>query len=172
MKRAGWLLWAGIGVSALCTPILHRAPARLVYNATPSTELGWYVIGARQGARTLRAGSVALVRLPSEAALLAAHRGYLPEALPLLKRVAAAAPQSVCIDAQGLHIDGAYVAPVREHDGQGRPLPVWRQCRHLHAGELFLLGDARDASFDSRYFGTVDASMVLGEAHPVWTWSK
>ena len=170
MRARGWLLWASVGVIALCSTPLRHGPARLVYNATPSVAPGWYLIEAPERAAAPRVGAVVLVRLPSEAARLAAQRGYLPATLPVLKRVAAAAPQLVCTDAHGLHIDGVRKTSVRERDGQGRVLPAWRQCRPLMAGEIFLLGDAHATSFDSRYFGPVDASLVLGEARPLWTW--
>jgi type IV secretory pathway protease TraF len=41
-------------------------------------------------------------------------------------------------------------------------------CRRLEPGELFLLSVTNPASFDSRYFGPVSASAVIGVAHPVW----
>jgi type IV secretory pathway protease TraF len=54
----------------------------------------------------------------------------------------------------------------------GRPLPSWQQCRRLEPGELFLLSVTNPASFDSRYFGPVSASAVIGVAHPVWLESR
>ena len=53
-------------------------------------------------------------------------------------------------------------------DRLGRPLPSWPQCRQLRPGELFLLSATNPASFDSRYFGPVSASAVIGAAHPIW----
>ncbi|MFV0680803.1 S26 family signal peptidase, partial [Ottowia sp.] len=53
-------------------------------------------------------------------------------------------------------------------DRMGRPLPSWRQCRQLRADELFLLSTANPASFDSRYFGPINVSAVIGIAPPVW----
>ncbi|MQU24843.1 S26 family signal peptidase, partial [Pseudomonas helleri] len=38
----------------------------------------------------------------------------------------------------------------------------------LEPGELFLLSVTNPASFDSRYFGPVSASAVIGAAHPLW----
>ncbi|MBI3531959.1 MAG: S26 family signal peptidase, partial [Burkholderiales bacterium] len=40
----------------------------------------------------------------------------------------------------------------------------------LHDGELFLLSATNPASFDSRYFGPIAASAVIGSAQPLWTW--
>lgn len=109
-----------------------------------------------------------LVPLPAEAAALAAQRGYLPTRIPLLKRVGAVAPQEVCIVGRSVRIDGVPVAAALPADRMGRPLPSWQQCRRLEPGELFLLSVTNPASFDSRYFGPVRASAVLGLAHPVW----
>ena len=106
--------------------------------------------------------------LPPDAAALAAQRGYLPMRVPLLKRVGAIAPQHVCVFDALVWIDGVPVAAVRPADRLGRPLPSWPQCRQLRPGELFLLSAANPASFDSRYFGPVSASAVIGIARPVW----
>ena len=109
-----------------------------------------------------------LVPLPAEAAALAAQRGYLPAHVPLLKRVGAVAPQHVCIVAGQVRIDGVPAAAVLPADRLGRPLPSLQLCRRLEPGELFLLSVTNPASFDSRYFGPVSASAVIGVAHPVW----
>ena len=105
-------------------------------------------------------------------AALAAQRGYLPARVPLLKRVGAIAPQEVCITGRIVRIDGVPSAAVLPADRWGRPLPSWQQCRHLESGELFLLSVTNPASFDSRYFGPVSASAVIGIAHPVWLESR
>jgi conjugative transfer signal peptidase TraF len=112
--------------------------------------------------------SIVLVPLPAKAATLAAQRGYLPTRVPLLKRIGAIAPQEVCIVGRSVRIDGVPVAAALAADRFGRPLPSWQQCRHLEPGELFLLSTTNPASFDSRYFGPVSASTVIGVAHPVW----
>ena len=109
-----------------------------------------------------------LVPLPDRAAMLAAQRGYLPTRVPLLKRVGAVAPQHVCIVAGQLRIDGVPAAAALPADRLGRPLPSLQLCRRLEPGELFLLSVTNPASFDSRYFGPVSASAVIGVAHPVW----
>lgn len=161
------------GFAALAWAALVQPLPRLVYNPSDSVAVGWYRVEPLHGhpgslPRPLSVGSIVLTRLPADAAALAAQRGYLPTRVPLLKRVGAIAPQEVCIAGSSVRIDGVPSAAVLRADRLGRPLPSWRQCRRLHPGELFLLSRTNPASFDSRYFGPVSASAVIGIARPVW----
>ena len=161
------------GLAALAwASFVHPLP-RLTYNPSDSVAVGWYRIDPFDPRtvslpRPLSVGSIVLVPLPAEAATLAAQRGYLPTRVPLLKRVGAAAPQHVCIVAGQVRIDGVPAAAALPADRLGRPLPSLQLCRRLEPGELFLLSVTNPASFDSRYFGPVSASAVIGVAHPVW----
>lgn len=153
------------GLAALAWPLFITLHLRVVYNASDSVPRGWYRIVT---ADSLPIGSIVLVTLPVGVATLAAQRGYLPERVPLLKRIAAVAPQQVCTAQQQVTIDAVVVATVLAVDSQGRTLPVWQQCRALREGELFLLSTTHPASFDSRYFGPVPITSMLGVAHPLW----
>ena len=164
---------AAIGFAALAWASFVSPLPRLTYNPSDSVAVGWYRVdpfGYLAGSRLspLSVDSIVLVPLPAEAAALAAQRGYLPTRVPLLKRVGAIAPQEVCIAGGIVHIDGVPSAAVLRADRLGRPLPSWQQCRRLAPGELFLLSLTNPSSFDSRYFGTVAASTVIGVAHPIW----
>jgi len=165
----------GVGLAALCAPTVMPVATGdrvlVVYNPSGSVPRGWYRIDRMDSAASLHVGSIVLARLPADVAAFAARRGYLPSGVPILKRIGALAPQSVSIRDQLVRIDGSVVATVRAHDGAHRPLQAWSQCRPLAGGELFLLGDTNPASFDSRYFGPIAASAVLGVARPLWTWS-
>jgi len=161
------------GLAALAWAAFVQPLPRLIYNPSDSVPIGWYRVEPlreRTGSlpRPVSVGSIVLTTLPTYAAALAAQRRYLPARVPLLKRVGAIAPQHVCIFDALVWIDGVPVAAVLPADRMGRPLPSWPHCRRLEPGELFLLSATNPASFDSRYFGPVSASAVIGVAHPVW----
>ncbi|WP_176331072.1 S26 family signal peptidase [Burkholderia vietnamiensis] len=164
---------AAIGFAALAWAAFVSPLPRLTYNPSDSVAVGWYRIDSFDPRtvslpRPLSVDSIVLVPLPARAAMLAAQRGYLPTRVPLLKRVGAVAPQHVCIVAGQVRIDGVPSAAVLRTDRLGRPLPSLQLCRRLEPGELFLLSVTNPASFDSRYFGPVSASAVIGVARPIW----
>jgi conjugative transfer signal peptidase TraF len=169
-RRSVPLACMALAVAALAAPLAVQLPARIVYNPSASVARGWYRIGPVRGPGSLHSGSIVLARLPAGVAAFAGQRGYLPGGVPILKRVGAVAPQSVCVCNHLVRIDGDTVATIRTHDGAHRPMPAWASCRPLVHGELFLLSSTNPASFDSRYFGPIDASAVLGVAYPLWTW--
>lgn len=176
MTRRARLVLAGLsvcGFAALAWASFVSPLPRLTYNPSDSVAVGWYRIEPVEPLtvslrRPLSVDSIVLVPLPDAAAALAAQRGYLPTHIPLLKRIGAVAPQRVCIIGRSVSIDGVPVATALPADRMGRPLPSWQQCRRLEPGELFLLSVTNPVSFDSRYFGPVAASAVIGVAHPVW----
>ncbi|ERS13197.1 peptidase [Alcanivorax sp. PN-3] len=179
-RRRARIVLAGLsfcGLAALAWAAFVQPLPRLIYNPSNSVPVGWYRVEPLDHqpdslSRPLSVGSIALAWLPSDAAVLAAQRGYLPLRVPLLKRVGAVAPQHICIVAGQVRIDGVPVAAVLPADRLDRPLSSWQQCRRLEPGELFLLSVTNRASFDSRYFGPVGASDVIGIAHPVWLESR
>lgn len=156
-----------MAVSSLSLVATASMPSCVIYNPSSSAPQGWYLVEAGEH---LHVGEHVLVHLPSAAAALAAQRGYLPHGIPLVKHIAARAPQHVCVRADAVLIDGRRVADLRAADAQGRPLFAWRGCRRLAADELFLLSETSTASYDSRYFGPVTRERVIGRARSMWTW--
>ncbi len=162
-------LLSASGLAALAWASFVTPSAHVVYNPSNSVPVGWYRIEpVNPPADSMHVGSIVLARLPAEPAALAAQRGYLPSHIPPLKRVGALAPQHVCIVGGVVRIDGVPVAAVLRADRLGRPLLSWQQCRALAKGELFLLSVTNPASFDSRYFGPISASAVIGRAQPIY----
>lgn len=157
-----------LGLAALAWAAFVKPNTRIVYNVTDSVPVGWYRVEPMPSSPpSLHVGSIVLTRLPAQPAALAAQRGYLPAHIPLLKRVGAVPPQHVCVLEGIVRIDGVPTAAVLRADRWGRALPSWDDCRALRDGEIFLLSNTNPASFDSRYFGPVAASSVIGLAQPL-----
>lgn len=149
------------GVAAIFVSAHVNPSVRLVYNPSSSAPRGWYRV---LPATHLGVGQYVVVRLPRDTAVFAASRGYLPRSVPVLKQIAAIGGQRVCIRKVVVYVDDVPIARTLGVDGMGRPLHAWAHCRRLIDGELFLLNTSNAASFDSRYFGPVDVSFVIGQA--------
>ncbi len=100
------------------------------------------------------------------------HRGNIiafvypkDPSLTFLKRVAAVGGDKVEIRHDILYINDAPVPePYVVHRARLRdPEPEDMPAQIIPAGSLFVLGDNRDNSDDSRYWGTVPESNVIGE---------
>jgi conjugative transfer signal peptidase TraF len=125
--------------------------------------------------RRLRKGDRVFVCPPLLGALQEGfRRGYLRRGLcaggvaPLIKTVAATSGQRVSI-AGCVRIDGAILPHSRlmEFDGEGRPLSP-HVGGQVPPGAVYLHSSS-PGSFDSRYFGPVATTNILGLARGVWT---
>lgn len=139
---------------------------RLIWNASASAPLGLYAMVARP---SVVRGELVLVRPPTQVQAFAAQRGYLPKSVPMVKQIAAQRGDIVCRHEETITINGRAVAVALRRDREGRILPTWSGCHRLISGEVFLLMPRVEASFDSRYFGPVSTSNILGRLVPLWT---
>jgi conjugative transfer signal peptidase TraF len=154
----------GLGIGALLGTIARPPKVRLLWNASASAPIGLYLI---KSGEPLEVGDMVAARAPDGARQLAAKRGYLPSGVPLVKRIAAVAESRVCAKQARITVDGRTVARRKKHDAKGRPMPWWTGCRVLQPSQLLLINRA-PGSFDSRYFGPVDRSAILGKAGLLW----
>jgi type IV secretory pathway protease TraF len=136
----------------------------LLWNASASAPIGLYAVGEPT---RIRVGDMVVAWVPPAGRRLAAARGYLPERVPLVKKVAAEAGDSVCAVGEALFVNGRFEAPRRLRDAAGRPLPNWTGCEDLGAGEYLLLMPSPD-SFDGRYFGMTAQADLVGRARLLW----
>ena len=157
------LTGAVVGLTLVATVL--PMPKLLLWNASASAPVGLYRVNPL-GEPAI--GDIVVVTPPPALARFMAERHYLPTGVPLLKHIAARPGALICRHDAAVTIDGRLVAAARAFDSHGRPLPVWRGCRDLHADELFLLNAAPD-SLDGRYFGPIPASGLIGRASPILT---
>jgi type IV secretory pathway protease TraF len=161
---------AAIGFAALAWAAFVSPLPRLTYNPSDSVAVGWYRVD-----RSTRAP------LAATSVVRGQHRWcrFRPRPPRSLRSAATCRRACRCSNvwrgraATRLHrrrqvrIDGAFGRrAARRPAGPGAA--ILQLCRRLEPGELFLLSVTNPASFDSRYFGPVSASAVIGVAHPVW----
>jgi conjugative transfer signal peptidase TraF len=169
VTRRSITLTAIAGIAAL-VPFTSFKPAPVfVWNASESAPIGLYYV---QSARPLFVTTLVLAMPPEPLASSLAQTGYLPRGVPLLKRILAVPGQSVCRDNLIITVDGVAVGTARERDGRGRRLPVWRGCRTIADDEVFLMNWGEPASLDSRYFGPLPTSAIIGRADALWTFGE
>src|ERR1700681_3642877 len=142
---------------------------RFVWNASESVPRGLYHV---QPARRLIVTDLVVAFPPEPLATFLAEGGYLPRGAPLIKRIAALPEQIVCRKDLTITVDGTEMGVAREHDRRGRLLSAWQGCRALRPGEVFLINWDEPASLDSRYFGPLPVTVVVGRAVPLWTYEE
>ena len=161
---------AMIAAVAVITSTMTSKPAPLfVWNSSESVPIGLYGV---QAPDSLIVTSLVVAMPPEPLASFLAESGYLPRGVPLIKRILALPGQSVCRHELRIVVNGIDMGTARERDRRGRALPVWRGCRAIAVGEVFLMNWDEPASLDSRYFGPVPLSAILGRAEPLWTFEK
>jgi len=151
-------------IAAVVLTIVMPLRPLLVWNASASAPIGLYAVTPPHD---LRVRDMVIARLPPAWRSLADSRRYLPAAVPLVKRVAAAPGDTVCAVGQDIFVNGRWVAERRIADGRGRPMPGWTGCVTLRDGAVFLLTEDT-ASFDGRYFGPTQRGELVGRAHLLW----
>jgi conjugative transfer signal peptidase TraF len=174
-SHMGWaisLLVLAFGAGTLVLA-LAAAWAGLRLNDSPSMPTGLYVRTSSESNASLA------VFCPAEPfARLSVERGYrsrgnCPDgAEPLAKPIAARPADVVELSATGMAVNGWLLpntAPLVT-DTSGRPLSHWPFGRYVVApGSVWVASSYSPRSFDSRYFGPVEASQVREHVLPLLT---
>ena len=155
-----------MAATGLLFSTLGRATPHYIWNASISAPIGLYRV---QPVTQLAVTELVAVQPPDLLAAFLDLNGYLPMGIPMLKRVLALPGQTVCRNGLTIAVDGIDVGQAHERDGRGRPLPIWHGCQTIADGDVFVLNWQSADSLDSRYFGPLPASAVIGRAVPVWT---
>ncbi len=157
--KAVWLFGMVVPVLALAAVSVISTPTKPIYNGSESAPTGFYWIDQQ----TIDRNDFVLIHAPEHIRKMVERRQYLPPDIPLIKRVVGIEGDTICRRKLEIIVDSVTVVLARKRDRHGRPLPDWQGCIRLKANELFLL-QVHPESFDSRYFGPVDRSLVIGKA--------
>lgn len=168
-SRLATLLAMASAVTLMMSSMGAKPVPRLVWNGSESVPIGFYRV---QPYRRLAVTNLVVVMPPEPLAVFLSQRGYLPTGVPLIKRIVALPGQLVCRREQLISVDGIEMGAALERDRRGRALPVWQGCQTIAKGEVFLMNWDEPQSLDSRYFGPLPLSAILGRAEPLWTFEE
>lgn len=145
------------------------------FNATHSIPFGLYWLTHRE----IGKGEYVIL-CPPKSSLFdeAKRRGYIRAGFCpgdyeyLMKRILAAKTDWVRFTDEGVYVNDELLPFSRpfDADSAGRALPVIRTDYRLGDSELLLMTDISPTSFDSRYFGLINRSQIVGVIRPVITW--
>ena len=173
MRRRGAIMLLSTSLVAIAGLVTAAVVGGYRLNLTPSEPLGLWRIEKLN--RPLEAGDLVFICPPPTAIFEEARRrGYLRRGLcaggfaPLIKMNAALPGQHVEIT-DHVVIDGGSLAAsvVRKTDGEDRTITPY-PGGIVPSGHLYLYSSFA-SSYDSRYFGSVPDSGLLGLARPVIT---
>jgi signal peptidase I len=93
-----------------------------------------------------------------------------PQEGDLVKRVIALPGQTIYSSGNRIYVNGRLLAEpyLPRYDPLGPPVASSRHPYRVPPGEFYLLGDNRAISCDSRYWGPVKGSMIVGKVVLVW----
>ncbi|EGR1335247.1 conjugative transfer signal peptidase TraF [Vibrio harveyi] len=142
-------------------------------NTSNSYPPGIYKIGKQP---SYHVGELVFFCPPNNDAVhMAKERGYIKLGLcvshttPAIKKIFATAGDQIelndVVKINGLSIPNTTIL---SHDSQGRPLPALKSFT-LSKHQFFMLSDhAPKISYDSRYYGPITDSAVIGKANPIY----
>ena len=112
----------------------------------------------------LRAGNVVVFSHPP------LDRCGGPQEGDLVKRVIALPGQTIYSSGNGIYVNGRLLAEpyLPRYDPLGPPIASRLHPYRVPSGDFYLLGDNRAISCDSRYWGPVRGSSIVGKAVLVW----
>jgi conjugative transfer signal peptidase TraF len=175
--RPSLLAYTAWGIAGLLWGVVQIAEsAGIRINHTPSlAQTVWRVTPVR---RPLQRGQIVSFCPPDNAIIRQARaRLYLGPGIcpggtePLLKRIEALGGDRVSLGEAGVSVNGVLLAGTSRlrSDWRGRPIAVIGLGTRLIDADAFWAGaTAHPHSFDSRYFGPVPLSHVIGVATPIF----
>lgn len=172
LKRIKDVVFCGVlaGTALLGASAFSRAGLKI--NITGSLPRGLYM---RTAARD---GLVEFCPTDNNRSAVRGYRDYFPGdcpdgQIPLLKPVVARAGDNVDVSREGIRVNGSLIAnsAARTVDSAGRPLTPYPSGEYRVApGELWVIGSYDARSYDSRYFGPIQSSLVRERLKPFLVW--
>jgi conjugative transfer signal peptidase TraF len=171
------LLTSYLFITALIILICFANYLPIRLNLTGSMPRGIYLL---KSSHSIRKGDFVIICLPNFLTSFALQRGYLSPgncqngSQPLFKKVVAESGDTVVLSTNNMTINDKQLphSATLNTDYHNRALPsTLRGIYILKQHQLWLYGITSARSWDSRYFGAVDSSYVLGVVKPLITYT-
>ncbi len=166
MSKIRYIFLGGIGIVLTILSFLSW-PTCLIWNRTPSIDVGFYWIEKRYP----KLDEIAILSASSKEAKWTQFHGFSGKHWPLLKRISGENGDIICRKNTNVFVNDKLVSKAFHETTNGLKLPAWNGCQQLKPHEVFLL-NAHPNSLDGRYFGTTFKDQIIGTAIPIWTFSK
>ena len=160
------LIKAGVGVMMTLAVVgttlqITMSPRpKVLYNPSSSAPIGWYQVIDNPSPEK---HDLIAAYAPEWARRLAHERSYLPYDYPLIKSVLAIEGDEVCYHIDRVSVPNGADIPLLARDRLGREMPrKFVGCVILDADEIWIASQDVQAGFDSRYFGPIDKTMLVG----------
>ncbi len=144
---------------------------RLTIQASNSMPKGLYLVFANHEPAehiTYQRGEVVVFSPPSSILPFLKARHWISKNDWMMKKVMGVPGDLVCLKEHIVWINGNPVGSVLDQDREHRALPQLKFCRKLSQDEYFAMSNYIEHSFDSRYFGVIPSSSIIGKAFPLW----
>lgn len=142
-------------------------------NVTPSMEEGIYIRDINQ----IHRGDIVALCLADPYKTLGLIRGYVEKGRrcqgtdPLIKAVIAIPGDEVTLTDRFIRVNNViYPYQTFYTDSLHRKLPVYPRGKYLHIQGYWLIGTHSACSWDSRYWGEIQANKILYKLKPLLTW--
>jgi signal peptidase I len=95
---------------------------------------------------------------------------HCPGGGDLVKRVIALPGQTIYSSGNSIYVNGRLLAEpyLPRYDPLGPPIASSQHPYRVPSGEFYVLGDNRSDSCDSRYWGPIEGSSIVGQVVLVW----
>src|SRR3546814_17563872 len=119
MSRFGYVMTTYVAVMLMVILSVVSFAPKLIWNASASTPIGLYAIGAPG---PLEVTDLVAVRPPEPLAAFLSDGGSLPRGVPLMQHVAAVPGQRVCRTGPALHESGLDLGDPHDPHHRGAPI--------------------------------------------------
>lgn len=162
MQRILALTIAVISVLGLILMSTFYGKTLFILNQTKSLPRGFYRVIEQEN---YRRGDLVVFHIPDTIRTFIQSRFQMPDNAYLMKYIVGLPGDTYTVKDGIFIVENDAIGAVLKHDNNGKPMPVFEYNGVLKSGVL-VAKKGLNLSIDSRYFGPVPRSTIIGRAEP------